>query len=434
MWLRVQAAVGELGAYAETGDPAVMLGECERAIRRLQAVKLRVIAAADRAAVAGETGLASTGAWVAATVHADQGDAARVTRLAGALDEASSVTGQAVSAGVISLEHAAVVVRALDTLPEEVGAAQRGVVEGDLVEKASRLSPEQLRRAARRALAAVEPDEDVVDAHENATVTDEEDRARAKSRLTLHDNEDGTTTGHFTVPTLYAHILVKVLDAMTAPRRARPGATRAQAGDPGERTDWAHARGLAFCDILQHLPTDRLPTTTAATVIVTLTEDQLRGRLQAAGLDTGHTVSAGEARRIACGAGLVPAVLDGQSHLLYLGRTKRLFTHAQRTALALRHQTCAATGCERPFAWCELHHRRPWHRHGDTDLDNAVPLCRFHHRRIHDPRYTHQHDPDGITFCRRDAKAQPTRWTSASMTSMAIAAPATVSVSGISIH
>ena len=66
--------------------------------------------------------------------------------------------------------------------------------------KASRFSPDQLRRVARRAIEAVEPDQTVVDAHENELVRTEEQAAQDKCSLTLHDNGDGTTTGHFTVP------------------------------------------------------------------------------------------------------------------------------------------------------------------------------------------------------------------------------------------
>ena len=70
------------------------------------------------------------------------------------------------------------------------------------MEKAQRFDPDQLRRVARRAIETIEPDQEVVDAHENDLVATEEEAARAKTSLTLHDNGDGTTTGHFTVPTL----------------------------------------------------------------------------------------------------------------------------------------------------------------------------------------------------------------------------------------
>ena len=396
----VHAAIDDLAGSVADADDGVLVADCERAIRRLQAVKLRLIAAADRNGVAAGAGLASTGAWVAQQVNDDQAESARSVRLATALERASSVLGAAIADGAISTEHAAVVVRAVEDLPSGLSDTQRLVVEQSLVEKARRLSPTLLRRAARRAVAAVEPDEHAVDAHEDALVAAEEERARQRSRLTLHDNSDGTVTGHFTVPTFHGHLLRKVIDTITAPRRARLGATAAQVGDRADRLDWDRARGQAFCELIEHLPTDRLHGKTAATIVVTLAEDALRERVAVGRLDTGEALSAGEVRRLACAAGVVPAVLGGRSLPLDLGRSQRLFTEAQRTALATTHTTCAADGCERPFAWTEIHHRRPWSAGGRTDLDNAVPLCHFHHRRVHDPGFTHQLGPDGATFRR----------------------------------
>ena len=71
-------------------------------------------------------------------------------------------------------------------------------------------------------------------------------------------------------------------------------------------------------------------------------------------------------------------------------------------AKGLEHTTCAATGCERPYAWCELHHRQPWAQGGRTDLADAIPLCSQHHHWIHDTGYNHHTMPDGsIRFSRR---------------------------------
>jgi hypothetical protein len=209
-------------------------------------------------------------------------------------------------------------------------------------------------------------------------------------------------TGHFTVPTLHGHLLRKVLETMTAPRRGRLGAAQAQVGDnTGLRTDWDRARGEAFCELLEHLPTDHLHPRTAATMVITIAEQTLRQALAVAQLDTGADLSAGEARRIACGAGLIPAVLGGASVPVDMGRSARLFTETQRTALGLSHRICAADGCERPFAWCELHHLKPWSHGGQSDLANAIPLCHFHHQRIHDPDYEHWHGTNGVTFRQR---------------------------------
>ena len=216
----------------------------------------------------------------------------------------------------------------------------------------------------------------------------------------MHDNGDGTSTGHFTVPALAAAILAKILDTMTAPRRMRaPGSDH---GTPDRSFDWRHRRGLAFAELLEHLPTDHLHPKTAATVVVTIDHTVLTGALKAAQLDTDQTLSAGEARRLACNAAILPAVLSGRSVALDLGHTARLFSEAQRLAKGLEHDTCAATGCERPYAWCELHHRQPWSHGGKTDLKNAIPLCHRHHQWIHDTGFNHQSMPDGsVRFSRR---------------------------------
>jgi hypothetical protein len=133
----------------------------------------------------------------------------------------------------------------------------------------------------------------------------------------------------------------------------------------------------------------------------------------AATLETGARVSLGEVRRLACGAGILPLVLGGDSVPLDLGTSSLLFTRAQAVALSATHQTCAASGCDRPFAWCELHHRVPWGSGGPTDLSNAAPLCGYHHRRVHDPQYEHEWLPHGTVQFRHRWPSHRTKdpWT-----------------------
>ena len=353
--------------------PSAQVAEVDRAIRRLESFKFKLVAAADSAGVAKDAGFTGADAWLAKTTTVSRADAARQVALASELDSGHDATAEALDAGLVSPEHAAVIVRATGQLPDGVTAEQRQTVEASLVEKAARFSPDQLRRLARRAIEAVEPDQKIVDAHENELIRSEEQAARAKCSLTLHDNGDGTTTGHFTVPALAAAMLGKVIDAMTAPRRMREPAASGLGEAAQDRSfDWRHRRGLAFAELLQHLPTDHLHPKTAATVVVTIDHTVLAGAMKAAHLDTTSTLSAGEARRLACTAGILPAVLGTKSVALDLGRESRLFSESQRVAKGLEHATCAATGCERPYAWCELHHRRPWARGGRTDLADAI--------------------------------------------------------------
>ncbi|QZY30648.1 HNH endonuclease signature motif containing protein [Nocardioides coralli] len=407
----VVAAVHEVLDRVEVaGLPADQLAatvtEWERALHRMEAIKLRLVAAAERSTVAEDAGCASTGAWLSRQTRTGTAAAAREVRLARDLDAQLPATRAALGAGEVSAEHAAVIAHAASRLPRHLTGDQRARVEDRLVDQARRVDPTQLRRLARRALAAVEPDPATVDAHEDAQLVDEESAALAKTRFTLHDNGDGTSTGHFTVPTLAAAILKKAVDQLASPRRGRLGATTAQAGrspsPTAEGFDWPRRHGEALTSLLERLPTDHLHRKVAATVIVTLDADTLRGQLKAAGLDTGDLVSAAEARRLACQAGILPAVLDGASQLLDLGRRTRFFTDTQATAGALHHTSCAADGCDVPYAWTELHHRQPWSHGGTTDLDQMIPLCGFHHRRIHDRGYLHRHHPDGsVRFNRR---------------------------------
>jgi hypothetical protein len=387
---------------------AGVVAEAARARDRLQALELRLVAAADNAGVAAETGAASTGAWHARATNSDPAESARASKLATALaGESLAGTSAALGAGEVSGAHAAVIAAAVERLPGGLSAAQVATVESDLVAKARRMDPRALRKAARRALAAVEADRAVVDAAQDQQLRDEETAALAKTRLTMRDNGDGTTTGWFTVPTLAGAILRKIIDQMASPRRGRLGASQAQVGDHDtanparEDFDWPRRRGEALCSLLERLPVDHLHGKVAASLIVTTDLESLREGLRAAGLDTGEVISAAETRRLACTAGLIPTVLGGASQLLDLGRANRFFTEAQRLAGALRHHTCTADGCHTPYAWTELHHRQPWSTGGHTNLRDMVPLCSFHHHRIHDPTYHHHYRPDGtITFTR----------------------------------
>lgn len=345
---------------------------------QLASVKLKALAAAETSGTARRAGAATTDAWAADLLKVDGAPMARQVKLAARLVR-SAATQDALAAGRITAEKAAIIVEAGSRLPPGLTFAERERVEARLLIQAPQVTPKRLRQVARRALEAIRPRE-VVDAHENEQLEREEEAAYSRARLTLHDNADGTVTGHFTVPTVAGGILKKVVDAMCAPRRQ---AMREAAVELDGTTDWAHLRGLAFVELLEHLPVGHLHTTVASTVVVTIDHGALTGVLRAAGSDLDAMISAGDARRIACGAGLLPAVLDGRSVPIDLGQKRRLFSESQRVALAARHRTCAAEGCERPYAWCELHHRRPWSRGGPSDLDNAIPLCGWHHRQIH---------------------------------------------------
>ncbi len=386
--------------------------------------KIGLLAHAEKSNAAKSSGAANTSQWAAKATRTNGAAAHRELKLATGLDGASA-TRKAFIKGSIHAPHAEIIVGVTKQLPGDLTQVERDRVEADLIAKAQTSSPEELRKKARRALEAIEASKKDVDAHEDAQVLSEEERARAKTKLWLRDNHDGTVTGNFTVPVFHGHLLRKIIHSMTAPRRqhegndhkpkagavAGSGAIEAGGSAAGanssrigggtdsriaavskqaENADWAKASGNALCDLIEHLPTDHITGRSAATLIVTVDHEVLREKLAVAGLESGETISAAKARQLACTAGIVPAVLGGQSQVLDLGREKRLFTETHRKALAVNHTTCAAEDCDRPFAWSELHHLTAWEDGGPTDLANAIPLCNFHHHRIHDHRYRNQ--------------------------------------------
>lgn len=362
----------------------------DRVITRLQARRLHLISAAERADVADREALTGTGAWVSLHSRSGGARAAADARLACQLDDHPALRS-ALDTGSVSVDHAQVITTVLQKLPDHLDRTERQRIETSLIDQADLLDPPALRRAGRRILEAIQSPTEDVDAHEDQTLRDEEAAALAKTRFSLHDNQDGTVSGHFTVPTLAGEVLKKVIQQIASPRRHRLGAEQAgiHGVDAFATVDWPHLQGLALIEVLEHLPTDHLSGKTAATVVVTVNHEDLLAGVGAAHTDTGADLSVSQVRRVACGAGLLPVVLNGDSFPVDVGRTKRFFTEHQRTALATRYHTCAARGCDRPYAWTELHHQDPWSRDGESNLDRAVPLCGHHHRLIHDPGRRH---------------------------------------------
>jgi len=138
-------------------------------------------------------------------------------------------------------------------------------------------------------------------------------------------------------------------------------------------------------------------------VVATMELETLLGGLRAASLDTGGRISAGQARRLACRAGIIPIVLGGTSVVLDAGRKRRFHSEAQRIALGVRDGGCTAAGCDAPPALCQAHHDEvPWSRNGGTSVDKGRLLCPRHHTRIHDLAFQHSLDKHGkVRFTRR---------------------------------
>ncbi|MGH3456731.1 DUF222 domain-containing protein [Aeromicrobium sp.] len=394
----LDAAVRHLHEAREQGvgdaDLARVVVATQSVIRAAQALLLDATAAADAANTARGQGASSTAAWVAQTSGLSRRDAAREVKLAQDLQTAPA-TREALSLPGMSSEKARVITRAMGDLPRGLDDHGRALVEKDLVDKAQQHSLEDLRRAARRAVEVL--DREWADRIESETLAGEEKRAHRQAEFWMRPaDDDGMVEGGFTLPQLEADILRSALESHTAPRHdcvRQPDDTELLEQSP----TYPQKLGRAFGDILRHLPTDCYGNHggVAATLMVTIDYESLRGVVDRAGADShGTRVDPATVRRLACDAGILPAVLSGNGKVLDVGRQKRLFTTAQRTALAHRDGGCAFPGCDRPPGWTEAHHMNPWATGGSTDLDDGVLLCAHHHRTIHHSEWEVRPGPD----------------------------------------
>lgn len=132
---------------------------------------------------------------------------------------------------------------------------------------------------------------------------------------------------------------------------------------------------------------DGVPTSPKAQLIVTMDYGDLTRELAAgatvAGPGAGTLLGPDAVRRLACDAGIIPAVLASPSEVLDLGKETRFYTGAQAKALWLRDRHCTMPGCTMPAQWCDAHHLWHWSDGGPTDLGQGALLCGHHHTWVH---------------------------------------------------
>jgi hypothetical protein len=375
-------------------------------LNELADLDARGAAGADRG-----TPAASTASWLRNRLRMGASAATSSVRTARALFRGPlTKTAQALCAGELSVAHAAALAHGTSDLPDQTAAKAEPV----LVEAACRLDPPRLRRLVAHLQQATDPE-----------VADAQAERRHERR------------GLWLAPTLDGDIALQgLLDpeaGQTVMAALEPLARPANADDPRSGDQ---RRADALTELARRaLEGGQLPQTGGVrpqlTVVVDL--DSLLGQ-DAIGGDAGWAgpLSSEACRRLACdgaltrvvvtrhpgddhGGGrhdpddehglaarlqaamaLLPPILGGApSQPLDVGRSSRVITPAQRSALAVRDGGCVFPDCARPLSWCEGHHLVHWLDSGPTDLDNLVLLCRQHHRAIHDGGWQLTRGPDG---------------------------------------
>ena len=384
-----------------TQDAEKALVSLTRVRGQLDALLLTVLRQADAVGAGMDTGATSTTNWWSHATRTTRAEAHRMVRLAAALDEHGEVA-RALASGDLRTDQAKVITDAVDDLPDEVADWVPAEATTFLLDKAAEHDAKELRVLGRRLLEAVDPE--AADAEEARRLEQEERDAEAKASFTMTDDGHGSCHGRFTIPARHGAMLMKDLKARVA-RDLKTRASEAEDGGQQRSSLGRHRLGRAFTEYVEARSATPAPTAggVAATVVVTMDLETLQGGIKAASLDTGGRISAGEARRLACRAGIIPVVLGGASVPLDVGRRRRFHTEAQRIAMGIRDGGCTAAGCDAPPGMTEAHHDEvSWGQGGGTSVEKGRLLCPAHHRRIHDPAFRHSLDPHGkVRFVRR---------------------------------
>ncbi|MGI8881532.1 MAG: DUF222 domain-containing protein, partial [Jatrophihabitans sp.] len=273
------------------------------------------------------------------------------------------IAAAAQAAGELSAEQARVITSTVEDLPDGVQQEHHAAIERTLVAEARNFDPDTLSKLGRRIVSTVDPDGTLPDDREH-------DRRRGGT-LTVHRDGSGDLRVHFTPEA------VAIVQAVVLPlAKPRPS------GDGGrdERTAGQRLHDAILDMARRLLSSGTLPTTggTPATVLLTMTLEQLESRTGLVTTGHGGQLTVNQALRLAGEADVIPVVIDTDGVLGY-GRTRRTASATQRRALAARDGGCVMAGCDYPPDWCEVHHTIRWEDGGTTDLDHLVLLCGFHH-------------------------------------------------------
>jgi hypothetical protein len=359
----VELPLWQLGDAVQAG----LLAELERSGRRLAFAGIRVIADMDARNVAGEQAGISTLEFLRRRLRLSPSEAKSRMRASSELVESSAPSGETIPAylpdtaagvasGELSLDHARVVSRALEILPAGLDPAIRAEAHNRLATEAHTLDPAQLSVVARRIHAILDPD-GMLDS----------DRP-ARRELAFARDAGGCDLLRGRLDAEGAAIVRTAVDAISAPESQD---TRS----PARR----RADGLVeLCR--RYLDAGQLPMQGGEKPHITVTM-QLADLTATLGTD--RPITAAQARRLACDAGIIPVVLGSNSEPLDIGRATRTIPPAIRRALVVRDKGCIHPDCDKPAEWADAHHVKHWIDGGSTALDNLCLLCHKHHWIIH---------------------------------------------------
>ena len=345
-----------------------------RAQRVVAAVGARLARCAHESGSASDAGRSSTAAYLRARLGLSARQAKAQEQLA--LDLAAlERTSRLLAAGEIGAEQAAAVGRAARS--GELGTPEQ--TESGLLDAACADSPERLAARIRQRQQEQAPD----------SAAEREQRARDRRRLSLVKDDDGGWQLHGYLDPESGEVLATALNAFSRPDP--PKTAPEQRRRPEQRLLDA-LTDLAAAALSGGAPPEAGGVRPHLSVVVPIRvldpDATVLGECA-----HGTQLSPEAVQRLLCDASVSRIIVNGDSQVLDVGRLTREWNAAQRRAAHVRHGGCRGPGCDRPFAWCDLHHVQWWSRNGRTDLDNALPLCSHCHRLVHDRGWDLDYEP-----------------------------------------
>ena len=214
-----------------------------------------------------------------------------------------------------------------------------------------------------------------------------EARQYAGRRVSYFYDDDGSFVLKARLPAETGMLLQKALDAALE-----------EIAIPGEQTSRAARRADALGSLAETFVKSGPQALTGGErhgIIVHIDAETLRhsvaGRCE---LETGPSVFAETARRLACDSSVVLLVEDERGEPLDVGRRTRSIPAALRRTLNARDKTCRFPGCTHA-RYVDFHHVTHWVHGGETKASNLVKLCRWHHRELHEGHIAIQVLDDG---------------------------------------
>lgn len=176
------------------------------------------------------------------------------------------------------------------------------------------------------------------------------------------------------------------LDYMAGRRVSLAWAKMAEAFRREEKPDSKITHLQRNADALVQMITRDGPQRAIPASLLMITEyDADTGELSHPRLDDGQPVPPKVLERLLDNADVYTAFADADGQPLWLGRSKRSASLAQRIMLAARDGGCI--GCKAPSERCEAHHIKHWLDDGPTDIPNLAQLCSDCHHLVHDCKW-----------------------------------------------